>query len=42
MSERTYTWEDPFAFLEEAAGLSGLEAMQGGKGQSKARGAGRL
>jgi len=29
MSERTYTWEDPFAFLEEAAGLSGLEAMQG-------------
>ena len=29
MSERTYTWQDPFAFLEQAAGLSGLEAMQG-------------
>jgi uncharacterized protein (TIGR00369 family) len=30
MSERsrTYTWEDPFAFLDEAAGLSGLEVMQ--------------
>ena len=29
MSERTYTWEDPFGFLEQAAGLTGLEAMQG-------------
>lgn len=28
MNERTYTWEDPFAFLEQAAGLSGLEVMQ--------------
>lgn len=25
---RTYTWDDPFAFLEHAAGLSGLEVMQ--------------
>jgi uncharacterized protein (TIGR00369 family) len=28
VNERTYTWEDPFAFLEQAAGLSGLEVMQ--------------
>ena len=28
MNERTYTWEDPFAFLEQAVGLSGLEVMQ--------------
>lgn len=25
---RTYSWEDPFAFVEQAAGLSGLEVMQ--------------
>ena len=25
---RTYTWGDPYAFLEQAAGLSGLEVMQ--------------
>ncbi len=25
---RTYTWDDPFAFLDHAAGLSGLEVMQ--------------
>lgn len=25
---RAYSWEDPFAFLEQAAGLSGLEMMQ--------------
>ncbi len=30
MSERsrTYTWDDPMAFLEGAAGLTGLEVMQ--------------
>ena len=30
MSERTRThsWEDPFAFLEQAVGLTGLEVMQ--------------
>ena len=28
MNERTYTWEDPFAFLAQAVGLSGLEVMQ--------------
>jgi uncharacterized protein (TIGR00369 family) len=30
MSERTrtYSWEDPFAFLEQAVGLTGLEVMQ--------------
>jgi uncharacterized protein (TIGR00369 family) len=25
---RTYSWEDPFAFLEKAVGLTGLEVMQ--------------
>jgi uncharacterized protein (TIGR00369 family) len=25
---RTYSWEDPFAFLEQAVGLTGLEVMQ--------------
>lgn len=25
---RTYSWGDPFAFLEDVAGLSGLEVMQ--------------
>jgi uncharacterized protein (TIGR00369 family) len=25
---RSYTWYDPFAFLEDAAGLTGLEVMQ--------------
>jgi uncharacterized protein (TIGR00369 family) len=30
MSERTrtYSWENPFAFLEQAVGLTGLEVMQ--------------
>lgn len=30
MSERTrtYSWDDPFEFLESAAGLSGLEVME--------------
>jgi uncharacterized protein (TIGR00369 family) len=25
---RTYTWDDPFAFLDDTAGLTGLEVMQ--------------